>query len=184
MDIKLCPECGDQMSTDYATTRAECFGCGHVSGRGIRTGDLPATGKYEEKSLTFPDRYRAMIYRVVPLWMAEVQSDAIEFEFAADVPDLRATDKGFKFRLISIFAANGFPWPIDLAPESRKDSRKMNAPNYTIQLRQAIAGAVAQAMGVEECEVKDLEIVIKRATMTERVKKRRMTNLKGISHDC
>ncbi len=173
MDIKLCPKCGDQMSTDYATTRAECFGCGHVSGRGIRTGDLPATGKYEEKSLTFPDRYRAVIYRVMPLWMSKIQPDAIEFEFAADVPDLRGKDSGFKHRLISIFGANGFPWPTDLAQESRKDSRANNAPNYLMQLRQAIAGAIAHALGVNESEVKDLEIVIKRATIPERIKKRR-----------
>lgn len=173
MDIKLCPECGNEMSTDYIKNQAECFNCGHFTDRYVMPVDAIQPGKYGEKWLTFPDRYRAVIYRVMPLWMATVQPDVIEFEFAADVPDLRARDNGFKYRLISIFAAKGFPWPSDLAQESRKDSRAINAPNYTIQLRQAIAGAVAKTLEVNESEIKELDIVIKRATITERIKKRR-----------
>ncbi len=173
-DIKLCPKCGDEMSTDYISNQVECFNCGHVVDRSIRHRDHEQPGKYDEKWLTFPDRYRAVIYRVMPLWMAKVQPDVVEFEFAADVPDLRAKDNGFKYRLISIFAAKGFPWPTDLAQESRKDSRATNTPTHITQLRRAIAGAVAQALGVNECEVKDLDIVIKTATIPERIKKRRM----------
>ncbi len=176
MDIKLCPTCGDEMSTDYATTRAECFNCGHVADRSIRGENGRQPGKYDEQWLTFPDRYRAMIYRVMPLWMAKVMPDVIEFEFAADVPDLRTKDKGFKYRLISIFAAKGFPWPTDLAQESRKASGATNIPTHTVQLRQAIAGAVAKTLEVDECEIKDLESVIKRATIPERIKKRRVTS--------
>ncbi len=173
MDIKLCPNCGDEMSTDYTTTRAECFGCGHRSGKGIKSGELIGTGRYDEKWITYPGRYRAIIHRVQPLWMAMVQPDVIEFEFAADVPYLRGKDKGFKYRLISIFAAKGFPWPSDLAQESRKDSRATTIPTHTVQLRQAIAGAVALALGVNESEVRDMEKVIKTATIPERIKKRK-----------
>ncbi len=175
MDIKLCPECGDQMSKDYVKEQLECFNCGHRSGKGIKTGELMGTGRYDEEWLTYPERYRAAIHRVQPLWMAKLQSDVIEFEFAADVPNLRSKDHGFKYRLISIFAARGFPWPTDLAQESRKDSRATNIPTHTMQLRQAIAGAIAKALGVNESEVKDIEKVIKNATIPERVKKRRVT---------
>ncbi len=173
MDIKLCPECGDQMSKDYVKEQVECFNCGHRSGKGIKTGELMGTGRYDEKWLTYPERYRAAIHRVQPLWMAKLQSDVIEFEFAADVPDLRSKDHGFKYRLISIFAAQGFPWPSDFAQESRKDSKARTIPTHIMQLRYAIAGAVVQALGVNESEVKDLEEVIKAATITERIKKRR-----------
>lgn len=176
MDIKLCPECGDELSTDYINNQVECFNCGRVVDRGIRRENGRPPGKYDEKWLTFPERYRAVIYRVMPLWMATVQPDVIEFEFAADVPDLRSKDKGFKYRLISIFAAKGFPWPSDFAQESRKDSRATNIATHTVQLRQAIAGAVAKTLEVTESEIKELDIVIKRATITERIKKRRMTN--------
>ncbi len=173
MDIKLCPQCGDEMSTDYINNQVECFNCGHVVDRGIRHENGKSPGKYDEHWLTFPGRYTATIYRVLPLWMATVQPDVIEFEFAADVPDLRGKDSGFKHRLISIFGANGFPWPTDLAQESRKDSRATNIPTHIWQLRQAIAGAVAQALGVNESEVRDMEKVIKTATIPERIKKRR-----------
>ena len=172
MDITLCPECGDQMTVDYIDNEVECFNCGHVVDRSIRRENGKPPGKYDERWLTFPDRYSAVIYRVMPLWMATVEPDAIEFQFAADVPDLRAKDKGFKYRLISIFAAKGFPWPSDFAQESRKDSRATNIPTHTVQLRQAIAGAVAKTLGVTESEIKDLENVIKRATIPERIKKR------------
>lgn len=173
MDIKLCPQCGDEMTTDYINNQVECFTCGHVVDKSIRCENGRPPGKYDERWLIFPDRYRGIIYRVMPLWMARVQPDVIEFEFAADVPDLRARDKGFKYRLISIFAAKGFPWPSDLAQESRKDSRAINIPTHTVQLRQAIAGAVAQALGVNESEVRDMEKVIKTATIPERIKKRK-----------
>ncbi len=174
MDIKLCPQCGDEMSTDYINNQVECFNCGHVVEKSARREGQEKKGKYGDR-LTYPDRYRAVIYRMTPLWMAKIQPDVIEFEFAADVPDLRGKDTGFKHRLISIFAARGFPWPTDLAQESRKDSRATNIPTHTMQLRQAIAGAIAKALGVNESEVKDIEKVIKNATIPERVKKRRVT---------
>ncbi len=169
MDIKLCPECGDPITTDYINNQVECFNCGHVVDRSVGSENLIGVGHYDKK---FPDRYSATIYRVQPLWMAELLSDVIEFEFAADVPDLRAKDNGFKYRLISIFAAKGFPWPSDFAQESRKASGATNIPTHTVQLRQAIAGAVAKTLEVDECEIKDLESVIKRATIPERIKKR------------
>ncbi len=176
MNIVLCPQCGEEMSTNYIKNQAECFNCGHFTDRYVMPVDAIQPGKYDEKWLTYPERYRAMIYRVMPLWMAKVNPDVIEFEFAADVPDLRSKDGGFKYRLISIFAAKGFPWPSDFAQETRKDNRARTIPTHTNQLRQAIAGAVAQALGVNESEVKDIESVIKSATIPDRVKKRRVTS--------
>lgn len=169
MDIKLCPECGEEMSIDYLKNQAECFGCGHMVDR--INGRQRPPGKYDEQWITYPARYRAVIYRMLPLWMAKVMPDVIEFEFAAEVPELRAKDNGFKYRLISIFAAKGFPWPSDFAKDSRKDTRATSIPTHITQLRQAIAEAVAHSLEVEESEVKDLEAVIKRATRSEPVKK-------------
>ncbi len=176
MDITICPECGEDMSSlYYVNMHLEYFHQGQIVDGSIRDENGRSTGKYDEKWLVYPERYRATIYRVMPLWMATVQPDVIEFEFAADVPDLRTRNKGFKYRLISIFAAKGFPWPSDLAQESRKDSRATTIPTHTVQLRVAIAGAVAKALGVNESEVRDMEKVIKTATIPERIKKRRIT---------
>lgn len=172
MNINLCPQCGEEMSTDYINNQVECFNCGHVVDRSIRREAHETNGHYGDR-LTYPERYRAVIYRMMPLWMATVMPDVIEFEFAADVPDLKGKDKGFKHRLLSVYAANGFPWPTDFAQESRKASGATNTPTHMMQLRHAIAGAVAQALGVNESEVKDIEKVIKRATIPERIKKRR-----------
>ncbi len=173
MNIQLCPQCGEEMSIDYVKYQGECFNCGHVSGRGIRTGDLIPTGKYEEKALAFPGRFRAVIYRVQCLWMANVEPDAIAFEFAAEVPDLRSKDRGFSYRLISVFAANGFPWPTDFGQMSKKDTRAKGIPTHIQQLRDAIAGAIATTLGVPSAEVRDMDAVIHRATTPDTFKKRR-----------
>ena len=107
--------------------------------------------------------------------MSEVLADSIEFDFAAEVPDLRAKNRGYKFRLISIYAAKGFPWPTDFAQESRKDTRATSIPTHVTQLRQALAGAISRTLGVPESEIRDIHIVIKTATTPERVKRRART---------
>lgn len=127
---------------------------------------MPTDGKYR-KGATFPSRFTGVIYQVQPLWMAEVYATRIDFDFAVEYAELRLRDSGYLFRLVSIYAAKGFPWPIDVAQSSRKDTRNTTIPTHLTQLRDALAQAVAISLKVEMSGIKDLQSVIKAATTPE-----------------
>lgn len=168
-----CPGCGLPITDDYSG-RLECFGCGEtVKVQTINVSHDLRLDNAHHKS--YPLRYSGVIYRILPLWMAQLNVDRIEFEFAVEPSTLRMEKRGYKFQLVSIYAADGFPWPTDFAQGSRKDTRATSIPNHTAQLRTALAQAIARSLKVKESEIQGLKDVITDATTPMTIVKRRKT---------
>ncbi len=171
MNTQLCPECDGEMAQGSLPFQRECLACGFKKGRGIKTQGLKSGGR---RDAAVPERYRATIYCLPLLWMSQVCPQAIDFEFAVELATWGMRNNGYKFQLVTVFAANGFPWPSDLAEAMRKYSSKSKGP-LTKQLRDAIGEAIANVLGVDESEIKYLKTEIARSTLplTQERKRRR-----------
>lgn len=168
----MCPECGAEMSQGLLPFQSLCPDWGKKTGRGIPTGNINPGGKHQRDNILYPERHKAVIYCTPLLWASKVCPDVIEFEFAIAPATWGMKNNGYKYQLVSIFAANGFPWPTDLAEAMRKYSEKSRAP-LTKQLRDAISEAIAKVLGVDESEIKYLKTEIARATTTLREERRK-----------
>ncbi|KKN78108.1 hypothetical protein LCGC14_0353350 [marine sediment metagenome] len=164
MNTELCPECGGEMAQGSLPFQRECQVCGFKKGRGVRTQGLESNGR---RDAAVPERYRATIYCLPLLWMSQVCPQAIDFEFAVELATWGMRNNGYKYQLVTVFAANGFPWPSDLVEAMRKYSIRNSVP-LTKQLRDAIANAIVEKLGVTESEIKYLKAVITRATLSLR----------------